>query len=476
MLSDFLKPHLKSFSNTFKDYTLKAYHQELFSQGQVVSPHFISEVLKNLEENYGPLEANDKSKIENTLLKPHMMFCANHGGFENHPQLIASTLMGSYFAPQCGLESNLILACTSISPKNATAPGGFFLGERRKAHNYRRESLNFIPRKYTMHYLRTIRALSSGDLKRKLATIKLNACEKEALENFKPEDFGESHFISQSFRANTFYYERFLSKVPHAKTYFLDDSIIASRLLICALNDPNSFTFKLFANPLKLFELCQHLQDRPNLWSKERISDNWKQDLTGKGTVLFYLRRPSGSIAQLSLIKDGDKVFFRSEEGSFEITPQNIIERLQNESLDPDLYLVYTCLSFDFKVTLIGGIFFNYYIKDMLEITSKFFNLDDVSTLSTRYVQSFLTPFKIITHAQDPLNGHRPLLNLDLKILDPISEEQIATLNEAKISQTLNLSITDMLLDFDLNMDEIAQNLWEILSSLKAQAPIELEL
>ena len=112
----------------------------------------------------------------------------------------------------------------------------------------------------------------------------------------------------------------------------------------------------------------------------------------------------------------------------------------------------------------------------MLEITSKFFNLDDVSTLSTRYVQSFLTPFKIITHAQDPLNGHRPLLNLDLKILDPISEEHIATLKEAKISQTLNLSITDMLLDFDLNMDEIAQNLWEILSSLKAQAPIELEL
>ena len=247
-----------------------------------------------------------------------------------------------------------------------------------------------------------------------------------------------------------------------------------------SLENENSFIFKIFNSPHLLYTLCKNLKGRANLWSDERVTDNWKDDFTGRGSVLFYRKKDSGTIEQLSLVKDKNAVYLRSADYTLKVTPQNIIEALNKNALIADLYLGYICLTLDYNVSLIGGIFFNYYIKDMLEITAKTLNLPKPTKpiYSTEFIQSFLTPFKVISPDADPfsLNKSRPLLQLDLHHLEPIDETQASSLLTATVKEALPLSIADMLLDFDLSDTQITDLRQELVKNLKAKSPIEFYL
>ena len=479
MLTDFLKPHLKSFCDKFSDMSLKDYHGLLFTKGTVPSDTFINAVISNIKLNYGDI---DEENVRLALKHPQCVYCANHGGIENHPELIASSLMSSYFAPLFKKQALIILACTSIGPKNPTVPGGFLLGKRLEENHYKRKRISFIPRKYDLKYLCSLRALKSDDIKRKLNTVSALASSYElsAIEAFTPENFGDNSFLSQCFKANSFYIKRFLTKVPHCPCYFVDDSVLISDLLKISLANENSFIFKIFNSPHLLYTLCKNLKGRANLWSDERVTDNWKDDFTGRGSVLFYRKKDSGTIEQLSLVKDKNAVYLRSADYTLKVTPQNIIEALNKNALIADLYLGYICLTLDYNVSLIGGIFFNYYIKDMLEITAKTLNLPKPTKpiYSTEFIQSFLTPFKVITPAADPfsLNKSRPLLQLDLHHLEPINETQASSLLTATVKDALPLSIADMLLDFDLSDTQITDLKQELVKNLNTKSPIEFYL
>ena len=180
------------------------------------------------------------------------------------------------------------------------------------------------------------------------------------------------------------------------------------------------------------------------------------------------------------MVKDKNDVYLRSADYTLKVTPQNIIEALNKNALIADLYLGYICLTLDYNVSLIGGIFFNYYIKDMLEITAKTLNLPKPTEpiYSTEFIQSFLTPFKVISPDADPfsLNKSRPLLQLDLHHLEPIDETQASSLLTATVKEALPLSIADMLLDFDLSDTQITDLRQELVKNLKAKSPIEFYL
>ena len=135
-----------------------------------------------------------------------------------------------------------------LALKNPTVPGGFLLGKRLEENHYKRKRISFIPRKYDLKYLCSLRALKSDDIKRKLNTVSALASSYElsAIEAFTPENFGENSFLSQCFKANSFYIKSFLTKVPHCPCYFVDDSVLISDLLKISLENENSFIFKIF--------------------------------------------------------------------------------------------------------------------------------------------------------------------------------------------------------------------------------------
>ncbi len=473
MLDDFVKPHIREFCDRFADETIENYYKNFTSQGTIPSQRFIEEFVNNILNHYPDADPED---LKEAFKTPRMLFCANHGGFENHPELIAATILSSMTGAIAGHKANPILSCTSINPNNATVPSGFLLAARNPAATYQRGRIIFSPRKYAMHYLDTLRPLDRTDVEQSLTRFQgiLYDSEKKALSAFYPEKFGTSSFLSQTFNANTWYYQRFLSDIAHATPYFADDETISSRLLQEDLLDQKSFAARLFTDHDALFELCKRLSDKSNLWEHKRVCDESSPCFEGRGSVLFYHRRASGSIEQLSLVRSSNgKCFLKSPAFSIRLHPDDIAAALATKELVPTIYLCYCHLTFDHNVTLTGGIFFNFYIRNMLQITGEVFNLELNNDLPFRFMQSFLLPFKITSQDLDPLNQHRPLLNLDLKVISPMTPQSANQVLQSTIKNSLPLSKADMLLDFELSQDDIRANYEELTASLQSPAPFE---
>lgn len=146
--------------------TLYELYDELFLEGCVPDDAFIDASRLAASRIYG----DDGALLCAKALSGGRIFAAGHCGFENHPQLIASTLC-ALAAKSRGTPGippvHVALSCSSITPSNATVPCGMLLG--RLGAEGRRIKVNLSPSRVNSSYLDSIPAFGKEEARRALA-------------------------------------------------------------------------------------------------------------------------------------------------------------------------------------------------------------------------------------------------------------------------------------------------------------------
>lgn len=516
--------HLKIYLRDFAHHSLGKLYARFFHEGTQPSPRFCEVLLREIKNTYPEAELTE---LKDSLCRQRYFFCANHAGFENHPELIAGSLLLSAVSAREKAGPVPLLTCTTLYPVNPTAPCGFLSGRRDPLRGFARHRFALMARKWDNHFLSALPALGFERVQRRLKDVPasdLTLTEKATLLKLSLEetaDQGAGSFIRQSARDNSALYGRFLSACPHTELYFTDCEKISSALIAEDVLRGDTFSARLFSDASLIYTLCKSLAGHDNLWSRERIITHDPADASkaalapgmsssdgnrlppalsgarssaaqphpevlhqqsehyaGNGTVLFFLHRDNGKCAPLSLKRDGQgQCHLVCPYGSLLLNPHNVAKALREGRLIPTFYLAYMSLIFDHQVSLAGGIFFSHYIRDMLAITARVLSLPLPPCFSPELIQAFVTPFKVEIAAETgTLNHAHPLLNLDLRALPPLSPALLENVLQSTVEDCLPLTLADFALDFTLTAEETVRYEKELLTALRAPAPASFPL
>ncbi len=475
MLDAYIKFHIADHMKRYKDLTIYDYYVKTLTHGSVPSDEFIAESIKNIEANYTNV---NRSRIEKALATTRFIYSANHCGFENYSQVLNSSILTQLATNQYQDADNLMYSCATLTPLNPTAPCGLLLGRRDSNKGYKRTALNLASRKYDSYFLTNIPAITKDGIKKRLKTLAPNVIaphEKLAIEYLSEslETLPKHSLNAQTANFNTNVLNKFLGKYTQNTTYYLEQEKIASALIVNDLKRENSFLGKLFNNKLKLLSLVRHLCNHDNLWARTLLTIG-NGDRVGFGTVLFYYIKENGKRYPLSLKVSEKNLYLTHKDFILEITPENIANALAQGRLLPNIYTTYIPMIFLHNVSVIGGIFFTRYIKKMIEITAKEFNLPIPSYIYENYMQAFVLPVKVKTPFVNTINEARPLVLLDIINEQSLSTLQIEAVLATKQSQAFPLSLSEALIEGSMSCDEIKAHESELINLMHQDLPCTL--
>ncbi len=480
MLQQLMRPHLQAFLHAYKELSFKDYFTRLLTTGTKPSAQLCAAIMDDLKHTYGAAAFQGRN-VERMLLKPRHFFVANHGGIENHPQLIAASLLTQCAAATLG-EDNFIFSCNLIHPQNQTAPLGFYLPADNTQPLGSDIALNFISRRYNNSFIYSIPALNAQEtakkLTPKLAQLELDSKRQAALLKWRLPPGVD--FCAQGALHNTKLYAHFLQAAGN-KTYFINEERVALKLLLNYLNDPHSLLFKLLFTPDVLLALMRALAGAANAWDAQalfcgslRECEDFlhTHDLRHFGTALFYFINERGDRHCMILHQEGNQLTLRARNAAFALKPEVLYAALEQGRLLPNLFLVYFILSLCAHATLIGGPFFAVYSQPMLTLPAQILKHSSVPLPQANLLQSFILPFKVQDHKTRP----HALLQSDLMLLPPLEQHLLEKLMHQSLASAADLSIAEELLRLDLNAAEISANEASLRALLDAPCTLELEL
>ncbi len=438
------------------------------------SDEFILKCVSYTQNVYGYSIAQ---KLKQTLEKGYCAYFANHGGFENHPQLISSTLCA--LAYEILTEKNIhpIFACTSIGAQNPTLPTGFISSQlsdnfkRKKAclysSKYRDVLLNNLPKLDNEKFLKVLKSAQEKGFSNK---------EIAALKKLSPvfRSFNQRELIYSSSIFNSAAYSYFMPSEPETKAIFLDIDKIGTELLTDDLKDDHSFISKLIDNKNVLEQILFSLCNVSGCWSEDLIHFKTGTSYKSMGSILFFEISETGRKSPLRLLKkDNNDYYLKGERLFFKLQREEINSLLISGDIIPGIYVLQSNIAFTHNLSLTGGIFMRTYFEAMVQATIKAFLKAgiDFSFIAAKQkltmVSSMPLPFYIREDncnqntVLDKLNEVHPISLLDLfcKKLDISTIEKMMSV---KLKEIKEASACDLLLEYG-SYNLIKDNIQEIL-------------
>lgn len=376
------------------------------------------------------------------------IFAANHGGFENLPYVLSSSIAIKALSSMLNIGDNIIFTCNSITPKNPSVPGGIILAKR----NFNQKTfINLLPRKYDQCFLDNVRPLEPFDVIRNADKIN-RLCltyEKEAFNNLQHQIFASSSFIKQSAILNTKLYNNFMPSA-HAQNYYIPIEAVAKRSLLLDLKNDHSFINKLIDNPDRLLLLLQDLAGKRSCFAKDLIDLNNELDSLDNiyGTILFYAINSKHEKEQCKIIKKTDGLYLKSYNMELKLDRDHIYEALHQDLIVPSIFTINTTFMLDHGVSLVGGIFMGLYMINMLQACHKHFGMQCNNDYYTKLlISACIMPIAVKTGIKEDFNYSHPLQVLDLFSNFKLSAKDLETMMMTKLGAIKDFTLANLAID-----------------------------
>lgn len=476
MISDAINklfPYFEDYFQSFGNLSLLEIQRHFKSYHQNASKAFIKACTKETTRLYGKTNA---LLLEKALASGGACYFANHGGFENHPQLIASTLSACSYESLEGGHIHPIFACTTIGSRSPTVPSGMLSG--RLGANFKRLESQFYSSKYKDTLLKNLPLLDVQAIDKAVKQAKNKGFFKTEIATFetiKPLLYAYKghNILDVGALFNTAAYSAFLPDNIISRTLFLDIDKIATELLIEDLLNPKSFISIIINKPEALKKILQSLCGVAGCWSADLLFNDLSDPKTCTGTVLFYELNKKGRKIPLKIVEKNQNLFLCGQHEVFKLIPEVLYQKLKDQKIIPCLYTLQTNLAFTHNLALTGGIFMRTYFEAMtiksVEIL-KTYGYDYQKQLNVQpliMASSMPLPFLYRVNSteliHDPLakiNQVHPLALLDLFSFR-IEKEDLKKLMSAKLNECKYATACDLLLEYG-NKDMILENLTEI--------------
>lgn len=467
---------LKRFADSYGKESFGSYYQQFFRRGSVPSEAFTRVLLELIARNFP--EA-DLTVLKANLSKEQFVFTANHGGFENHPQLTAGSLLTCMGAHMAG-QSAIFLTCAALTPKHTTMPAGFMLHALRP--DLKRSQLRFLSNKYNEVFINHCPFPDLAIAKKRVEALPEGALlphELRVIENLQL-NFKAASFSDALLQHNAYSYEEALSeRFPGLKCYFADIDELASKLLIEDLKARGPF-YDLLSDTKLLAEIIVQMANAGQAWHSAQIGINADPGKYTAGTVLFYYINEKFEHSRLGCRIDhkGGKTFITllNHKGfTLELTPDHVLEALLHGRLHPNTFTVNVLLSLFNHCSLAGGIFFDGYIHKLIGIPAHLMSLKMPEAMLERRVQSVMLPFKCLNErAHGTFDEARPLLHIDLLAKKRFSSAELDAVLSAPLASALPLSLSEVYFGVELTPKEAQAHQAQMLGLLRADSPCVL--
>ena len=422
-----LFPYFEGYFQKFGNLSLLEIQRHFKSFRQNPSDAFVNICIKEAARLYGKTNA---LLLKKALYMGNACYFANHGGFENHPQLIASTLSACSYEALEGGQIHPVFACTTIGSYSPTVPSGMLSG--RLGANFKRIRCQFYSNKFRDTLLKNLPPLKSQNIDKAILQAKNKGffkTEIAAFEALKPllYAYKNHNIIDIGALFNTAAYSAFISDGIANRTLFLDIDKIAAELLIEDLYADNSFISIIINHHEALKKILNALSGVSGCWSSSLLFNNEIDPKTCTGSVLFYELNSKGRKLPLKIIEKNKEFFLCGQNESFRLEAEVLCQKLKSQEIIPCIYTLQANLAFTHNLSLTGGIFMRTYFEKMItksvEILKNYgydyqniLNIQPLTMVSSMPMP-FLYRVDIGELAADPLaeiNQFHPLGLLDL--------------------------------------------------------------
>lgn len=473
-----LFPYFEDYFQKYGNLSLLEIQRYFKSYRQEPSDAFVNACIKEAARLYGK---NNALLLKKALCMGNACYFANHGGFENHPQLIASTLSACSYEALEGGHIHPVFACTAIGSHSPTVPSGMLSG--RIGTNFKRIKCQFYPNKYRDILLKNLPALKKQNIDKAILQAKNKGFFKAEIANFetlKPllYAYKNHNIIDIGALFNTAAYSAFLPDKIASRVLFLDIDRIATELLIEDLSDDSSFISIIINHHEALKKILNALSGVSGCWSANLLFNNEADPKTCTGSVLFYELSPKGRKLPLKIIERNKEFFLSGQNESFRLSAEVLSQKLKSQEIIPCIYALQTNLAFTHNLSLTGGIFMRTYFEKMttksVEILKNYGydyqNILNIQPLTM--VSSMPLPFLYRVDKSeltaDPLakiNQFHPLTLLDLFSFRT-EKENLKKIMSAKLNECKYATACDLLLEYG-SKEVILENLTEIIENRK---------
>ncbi len=470
---------LLSFNARYGRQSIQSYYQDFFVRGSIASAEFQNALLKAVATLYPDA---DKERLKRNLKRPQFYFAANHGGFENQPQLLGSSLLTAAAAALQGFDA-IFLACTALTPKHATMPAGFLLHSL--DDNFKRNKVRFLSNKYNEVFINRCKAPSLQIFEQRLEALPQDVLLPHEIAGIKKvkEALGEGSlsFSDTLLRHNARLYEQALKNLePSGRCYFVDLDSLTARMIADDLRRHGPF-YDLISDRKLLSALILSMREVIQAWREDQVAVNARPRGADSGTVLFYAIDKKDNFCRLSCRIDEhagrtDLTLLDKYGFSLPLTPDDLLQALEDKRLHPSIFTVNVFLMLFHKVTLAGGIFFDGYTAAMLQEPARLLSAAIPDALGEKRVQGVLQPVKCLgpLRYRDTFNEARSMLHLDLMAIKSFGKAQIEGILSSQVEDCMPLTLSEILLDVEGSFDNLKARKEEILSLLRADAPCTL--
>lgn len=435
--------HLLSFFDTYKDLSILDLYKSFKCTNTKVSETFIKIVKRYISKIYGKKCA---IRAKQSLYQGDCLFAANHGGFENLPYVLASSLLIKATSSYLNLGDNIIFTCNSITPKNKSYPSSVILD----IHKHR---INLLPRKYDQCFLDNVRAITLSDIQLKQDRIAslCQGCELQAFDKLQSDLLKynkDNSFITQSSLLNTNIYNEFMPSIKE-QNYYISIEDVARDCLLVDLNNTKSFICCLLSSHTRLLDILSDLADHLACFDKRLIDLQDKLNNLNNiyGTILFYAINEKKQKEQCKLIQEKDGLYLKSYSSKIKLNVDCLYEALALRRLVPNIYTINMSFMFEHNVKLVGGIFMSFYMKHMLEVTQRHLSLScDCSYYDKNLISACIMPFANFNNLDLNYNSYA-LLYLDLFKGQIINSCDIERLLFTKLMTIKNFTLANIAID-----------------------------
>ena len=448
--------HVISFFNKNKDKRLVDILDDIFTTKNQCSSIYKDRLIHNAllfcQDN---VKDNIKDSLIGYVNNTDTLLCANHAGLENHPMLIASTLLCSIYFAKKGINALPLCACSTINPSNATKPTSLFLDTRRES-NFQHHSFRITPQSLDKSPLLCLNAPAFNDYNKLLQrsnnlNIDPNIKAKlfKSIVNLKEHAKTLSQCNSMLYLLHTFntqIYRSYISPYLQINPIFIPQELLVSDLLLSDLDNTDSFISKTLTSQDLFLKLLHSLSGKSDTWSCELLDcDNNDPDIfkRSKGSVLFYYLENS-RLKPLKLCSFKSTLYLCDGAQEFKLDRSSLMQYLKDRVLIPNLYLCYSSLYFEHKVRTAGGIFMTNYLKNMLYKTASVLSLPlHDNFFLDNIISAVVLPFMVAQKS----NQRRPLYLLDM-IESHIDKNFLDTLLDRPLNDFFEQTATEMIYDF----------------------------
>ncbi len=441
---------------------------DLLAQGAVPDIAFLKAARGVASRLYGPESA---ALCARELQKGGAVFAAGHCGFENHPQLIASTLCALSAKGARGRTGapavHVALCCSNITPSNGSVPCGLLTG--RLDARRRRIKVNLAPSRLSSSYLDGIDAFGADDFARASgrAAGSFNAREIRALRNLCRlcAHSGASGSLAQAAIVNTRAYGRLF---PGAMAMFLPIEEIASCLVISDLRAGRGVLSGIMSDRAALEQLLSDLCGVRGCWSRELLFDE-DADVSGhqhRGSVLFYGYGANSHHRTLKILRREGGMILCGKGIEVPLKPSAVAAALESGALRLSLFSCYMPLLLDHGVRLSGGVFMSDYLVAMANAMARALGLS-LGWRGESPISSCAMPFWI-REDEAGLNCAHPLSFADLLAMDDPGPLYWEEAMQRPLSDFAGPTECEMMVNFASG--DLGEGIWDEIAKTRSRA------